>query len=90
MYYYNRVQSLPLVQDIQNAKEYIVTTMANSNTWFDRIKARFRGDRAMVDSMQQPHTEEDENVNFLKESATVKTLERRSAGPQQPTDDDDE
>lgn len=94
VYYYNRVQSLPLVQDIQDAKEYIVTTMSNSNTWFDKIKARIKGDRAELDSMEPPHSEEEEeaNMNFLKESAMVKTHELRNLGAQrkQPGNGEDD
>eukprot|EP00029_Vermamoeba_vermiformis_P007043 TRINITY_DN2928_c0_g1_i1.p1 TRINITY_DN2928_c0_g1~~TRINITY_DN2928_c0_g1_i1.p1 ORF type:complete len:417 (+),score=47.71 TRINITY_DN2928_c0_g1_i1:182-1252(+) len=82
VYYYNRIQSVPLVKDIQRTKEYIVETMSNSHTWFDKITARVRGDRAVVESLEKPHHDEDEDIDFLKEATQMKKLELRTTSAQ--------
>lgn len=82
VYYYNRIQSVPLVKEIQQTKDYIIDTMANSHTWFDKITARVRGDRAIVESLEKPHHDEDEDIDFLKEVSQIKKQELRTTSAQ--------
>ncbi len=84
---------MPLVQEIKDTKEYVIQTIYNTRTWFEGLTARIRGDRAVVESLETPVHDEEEDVDFLKELTQAKQQELRYNGAPRRAggnDEDDE
>ena len=63
--------------------------MANSHTWFDKIRARIKRDRDAIEKLEhEPESEEEKN--FLKSASSFKKYQLREGTPQGPGGEDEE